>query len=158
MAFRVGQKVVCVDDRCDDNGWSWQWLTRGQVYTIKSFAITFNGNPGVHLVEVVRDNRDAAFRQSRFRPVVDISDLQAIVREQLLGKPRHIAPDKFDKQRIHSAAPVADGITRPPSGDATARSVFAPSPDRATSPELAGSREQTASQAAPRGETPAAEV
>jgi hypothetical protein len=36
----------------------------------------------------------------------------------------------------------ADGITRSPSGDATARSVFALSAGRATSPQLAGS-EQT---------------
>jgi hypothetical protein len=232
MAFRVGQKVVCVDG----NGYE-PAVAIGEVYTIRWLGTlsdefgnkcrgwTFRRAPmdtnslRIKVIESACEcqsavtnriiSRDWPMLATCFRPVVDISDLQAIVREQMLGKPRHIAPDKFDRQRTHSAAhaPVSqhDASAHPSSASGKARSVFALSPDRAAncppplssrdadsrgtpssdarravagsaddvsadivecgnrctsapSPELAGSREQTASQAASRGKTPAAEV
>jgi hypothetical protein len=118
MAFRVGQKVVYVGGPrpkmpAYGRAAAGQMipLTKGVVYTIRDLD-DIHGILAVRLIEVVNDTgnyfrgrEEPWYYLERFRPVVDISDLQAIVREQLLGKPRHIAPDKFDKQRIHSAAP-----------------------------------------------------
>jgi hypothetical protein len=105
--FRVGQKVVCVWGarmRCPSASCRNSEVVTGQVYTIRGFE-----DGGGVLVEEVRPvphtDGECSWRPERFRPVVDISDLEAIVREQMLGRPRVIEPDKFDKQRIHSAVP-----------------------------------------------------
>jgi hypothetical protein len=103
--FRVGQKVVCVD--ASYNGKLRKkdrpWPVEGAVYTVGGF----DEDNCLCLEEINRRwlGEPYGFYPHRFRPVVDISDLQAIVREQMLGKPRSIAPDKFDRQRITSAAP-----------------------------------------------------
>jgi hypothetical protein len=78
---------------------------------------------------------EALWHQRGFRPLVDISDLQAIVREQLIGKPRTIAPDRFDKQRIHSSTvPPVDAASQAAAAsvDPTARAA----PIRTASPVL----------------------
>lgn len=101
MAFRVGQRVVCVDAERTAR-WSRQWLVEGTIYTIKSFAeCLVTGGPGVHLEEVTRDNIYAPFGLWRFRPLVDISDLQAICTEVKNGKPRKITEvNPLDHTRV----------------------------------------------------------
>ena len=106
--FYVGQKVVCVDARARP-GKYWARhqgkLVEGRVYTVArgTYAHPTLASEVIDLVEV-QCNRlnsgDPAFRAARFRPVTDISDLQAIVAEQLAGKPRKIKDDQFDKQRV----------------------------------------------------------
>jgi hypothetical protein len=126
VAFRIGQKVVCVDGTRRNGGYGWEIMpVRGQVYTIRGFDGDRHDGCGVWLEEIVNrpdrylgdNNREVfgevSFGIRRFRPVVDISDLQAIVREQLIGKPRTIKPDRFDKQRIHSSTvPPVDAASQ----------------------------------------------
>ena len=66
MTFRIGQKVVCVDDTRPILGWAKQWLRKGTVYKIRS--IEPDGD--IHLVEVVRTS-GTPFYRSRFRTVVE---------------------------------------------------------------------------------------
>lgn len=81
MAFRVGQKVVCVD--ADGDFLPSGQIEEGRVYTIREVGLTVTDEGGLRLVEVdlsapgyvgrhsrkpVRDN---FYRASRFRPVVE---------------------------------------------------------------------------------------
>lgn len=93
MAFRVGQKVVCVDDSAElgkrliinpalSAGWK-NDLKRGEVYTFLSYAKHPNSNhPALHVAEI---NRVWPFAACRFRPVVEKSTDagMAILREIL---------------------------------------------------------------------------
>ena len=85
MAFRVGQRVVCVDTR------KWPYLadrwtlpTRGVVYTVRAIVPCMAdgyAEDGLRLVEIVNPKRmlccpsgrwqriELCFRMSRFRPV-----------------------------------------------------------------------------------------
>jgi hypothetical protein len=172
MAFRVGQKVVYVGGPrpkmpAYGRAAAGQMipLTKGVVYTIRDLD-DIHGILAVRLIEVVNDTgnyfrgrEEPWYYLERFRPVVDISDLQAIVREQLLGKPRHIAPDKFDKQRIHSAQPQPRDDARIagfpwPAGAAVTPVTAAPPNSRADAASC-----RPLSPCAPTGaQTPAAEV
>jgi hypothetical protein len=130
--FRVGQKVTPKNDE------AWEVIRGdarrrkpdvdpvfGEVYTIRDMETDTEGY-WLRFVEIqnraTRYADEAQYDADDFRPVVDISDMQAIVREQMLGKPRTIAPDKFDKQRIHSATPRADASAPSPSRLAAAGS------------------------------------
>lgn len=79
MAFRPGQKVVCIDDSPD-------WMGRpivvvkNQIYTIKKF-FTVCGMPGV-LLEEVSPGQAPGWAASRFRPVTDISSLKKLLKTQ----------------------------------------------------------------------------
>jgi hypothetical protein len=118
MAFRVGQKVVCVDAKSGGGGWDKDdHPTEGAVYTIVRSFTWHDNEEVVWLLELRRSSRarryhgdDVGYGAYRFRPVVDISDLQAIVREQLLGKPRTITPDKFDKPKHKIVAGLQEAI------------------------------------------------
>lgn len=92
--FRVGQRVVCVDDGAGER---YRWadgceLVAGQIYTIRAVGACDIApyGPGVKLLEkknlIVRRGvfyRDAHYRAARFRPVVerktDISIFKAML-------------------------------------------------------------------------------
>lgn len=93
MAFRVGQKVVCVDGTDRDNDastcrgsyWMPNYPDEGSVYTIRDIR----GNGGLFLVEVVNpqrtwaagDTAEGCWCPTRFRPVqtTDISIFTAML-------------------------------------------------------------------------------
>lgn len=81
MTFRVGQKVVCVDDSRPVVGWAKQWLRKGNIYEIRS--IEPDGD--IHLIEIARES-GTPFYHSRFRPIVerktDISIFTAMLKPQ----------------------------------------------------------------------------
>jgi hypothetical protein len=74
MTFRVGQKVVCIDDKLH----SWPYWAegveppvKGEVYTVASMPSisSIDGTLVISLLE--RRNPFGGFRVTRFRPVVD---------------------------------------------------------------------------------------
>jgi len=85
MTFRVGQKVVCVDDTTPE-GFDWYKMPikKGAIYTVSQSGLSswLDGAPAIHLSEV---KRSVPFWASRFRPVVerktDISFAHEILRK-----------------------------------------------------------------------------
>lgn len=96
--FRVGQKVVCVDDLTNFECGKLAELHRGRVYTVRKVGlqdVAGDLKPAVWLEEARRDSDwiifpghelqivDFGFRASRFRPVVerktDISIFKALL-------------------------------------------------------------------------------
>lgn len=71
--FRVGQKVVCVDDSNSD-GYSTR-IVRGEVYEIAGLNVIYDTT----YIRIYRDVSDNGWRASRFRPVVDIGWAHEIV-------------------------------------------------------------------------------
>jgi hypothetical protein len=82
MAFRVGQKVVCVNAEPDTPaGYEWLYngdmdgLTKGDVYTIRRITKTrrpgYGAFDGIRLCEIVRKGNDPAYFAARFRPAVE---------------------------------------------------------------------------------------
>lgn len=98
MNFRVGQKVVCVNDRMADNARIWDPQTvcviSGRVYEVREVGLDVSGAPGIRVfgAELTGDHgavthksfRDAFWNASRFRPIIerktDISIFQEIAR------------------------------------------------------------------------------
>lgn len=87
MAFRVGQKVVCVDVSNDDGK---QWIgddtpVVGEIYTVSAVGLTERGKYGIQLVELRRPRR-WGYQARRFRPVVerktDISIFTAMLKPE----------------------------------------------------------------------------
>lgn len=67
--FRVGQKVVCVDDS-RPRGYSLSGLTRGEVYVVARIGTSpWCGRPALWLVE--KPEHDVGFWRQRFRPLVE---------------------------------------------------------------------------------------
>lgn len=73
--FKVGQKVVCVEDKPNSNTIVPNRPVKGEIYTIRAIRTNFNIY-GVLLVEVVNPLQEfmeglyeGAFDPSRFRPV-----------------------------------------------------------------------------------------
>lgn len=92
MTFRIGQKVVCVDDSnnfphgtvmiCQITGLlrtvhgGLSGLTKGEVYTVRDHSISWQtGQPAIFLEEIVRnvtcDLGEPPFLSSRFRPLIE---------------------------------------------------------------------------------------
>lgn len=72
MAFRIGQKVVCVNDQ-PEPGTGWELgaeLRVGAIYTIEAVGLTRVGNPGV-LVAEARRYAGFNYLSSRFRPLTE---------------------------------------------------------------------------------------
>lgn len=74
--FRVGMKVVCVDDGRYPGQWhdpNLDGLTKGRVYTIRQVGLVcwLDGSEGVRLQEIFRDpvDEDMPYFARRFRPV-----------------------------------------------------------------------------------------
>lgn len=85
--FRLGQKVVCVDDSKNSAG-DESGLRKGSIYTIKAIFPfrTADEDYGVELYETAAPNSPyhlQAFRASRFRPVVDGKTDISIFRDML---------------------------------------------------------------------------
>jgi hypothetical protein len=140
--FRVRQKVTMTDPRpWQDEANGEVYLEFGVVYTIRDIELGIDGSGDTFLTfHEIRNERyrylddygEAAFFAGYFRPVVDMSDLAAIVTEVKRGKPRKIEADKFDRQRIQSSFSAAssplsmqrDGAASPsrarPAGEALA--------------------------------------
>jgi hypothetical protein len=90
MTFRVGQKVVCVDDR-HSGEWSAQWVKIGSVYTVAAVGVEPH-LPTAHLrgieyitIRLVGVMKPGSFASVRFRPIVerrtDISFAHEILRK-----------------------------------------------------------------------------
>lgn len=88
MTFRVGQKVVCVDDADGPVGWqNYSALpVVGHIYTDRALT-NYSDMAGVLLEEIVGKispwGNEYSMRRSRFRPIVerktDISALEALL-------------------------------------------------------------------------------
>lgn len=93
--FRVGQKVVCVDDKPwrgpmtgDAVEWPTKIIQRGSVYTIRESSVSHPRSPVpcVRLVEARwNDSYDAPFAAVRFRPVVERKTDISIFQKMLDG-------------------------------------------------------------------------
>jgi hypothetical protein len=82
MTFRVGQKVVCVDDHDQPSA---PYVVQGRIYTISGLHYCHDGL-GFYLEEVPDIETDdywGSFKAERFRPIVsrktDISALKALL-------------------------------------------------------------------------------
>jgi len=80
MAFRVGQKVVCVDANPRNGHVS--NLTEGAVYTVRAFGPSKDGSPGISLDEIYHP---FPFYQDRFRPVVERKTDISVFTKMLTG-------------------------------------------------------------------------
>ena len=75
--FRLGQKVVCVDDSPGPVARMHYQLELNAVYTIRGFCENIHGEIGLLLEEVWPDapplmsGQERGFRQSRFRPAIE---------------------------------------------------------------------------------------
>lgn len=70
--FRVGQKVICVDD------WQSKFppyepcpLTRGRIYTVTKSWLYKQRHPVVLVAEIKKPKSHCGFDATRFRPIVD---------------------------------------------------------------------------------------
>ena len=83
-SFRIGQKVVCVDDEWDKNHRlvlsipGMRFPKRGHIYTVREFFVDPTGGVSLRLVELVNvvvQYAEGTFEPGwgcrRFRPVVD---------------------------------------------------------------------------------------
>jgi len=79
MTFRVGQKVVCVDDRPDWHSRT-KFFERGHIYTISDLKMnsqfitgprSYGAGSGIRFVEVAEPHEYAWFDARRFRPAVE---------------------------------------------------------------------------------------
>lgn len=99
--FRIGMKVVCVDAKDSNLGWSWDsLLEEGKVYTVREVKKAhFPGvgeYEGVRLEGVVRECMfDTPYFSHRFRPVVekktDISWAEEILRRESIDTPERVS-------------------------------------------------------------------
>jgi hypothetical protein len=77
--FRVGQQVVCVNDKAEPNRNLPPGLIfpkKGTTYTIRAIYIAQNSDTGLLLEEIVnpfktRDGQEIGFSSSRFRSLVE---------------------------------------------------------------------------------------
>lgn len=98
--FRVGQKVVCVDDSWRTPGPGWgrtEAIVRGQVYTVHKCFIDEDGDAIVWLAEVRRDKRvrffwgeGIGYLSARFRPVVERKTDISVFQKLLQPKPERV--------------------------------------------------------------------
>ena len=77
--FRVGQRVVCIDDKAEPNRNIPQGLIfpkKGTTYTIRGIYVARTDETALLLEEIVnpyqtRDGQEIGFKSSRFRSLVD---------------------------------------------------------------------------------------
>jgi hypothetical protein len=94
VTFRVGQKVVCVDDKNLPGRRPWRPEDRirvNAIYTVRD-VLVFGGEPSLRLVEHTRPNTwlsgpcpDLPYLARRFRPVVERKTDISIFTEILNG-------------------------------------------------------------------------
>lgn len=122
--FHIGQKVVAVRTGNSNPALCERFrmagiklATAGQVYTIRGFYVDEPGWLGVYLEEIINEPgwfvtpagrrvfAEPCHRSEHFRPVQDISDLEAIVAEVKRGAPRKIEGDSpLDRRQPVRAA------------------------------------------------------
>ncbi len=85
MSFRIGQMVVCVDDKNRSGYWAAaSVLTKGRIYTIRGFDLSPQPGgpqpPGIYLEEITMPQVpwcgtmvELSFLHDRFRPVKETS-------------------------------------------------------------------------------------
>jgi hypothetical protein len=78
MTFRVGQKVVCVNDTPPTNGRPLQ-VKKGEVYTVAR-SFDWFGEEGL-LFDEIAPGAGVGWHAWRFRPVTDISFAHEILRK-----------------------------------------------------------------------------
>ena len=104
MAFRVGQKVVCIggDGTPKPIGywksWAREWgitlATRGNIYTIRCVRVAADGTQRVRLIEIVNPiiefnnapSQEMWFWASHFRPIVERKTDISIFTKMLTSK------------------------------------------------------------------------
>lgn len=94
MAFRVGQKVVCVDAAEPDLSklrpakiWRSIGLVQGAVYTVAAVGLTHSHDPdALPCIQIVELKADHAIWAHRFRPVVERKTDISIFTKMLTGK------------------------------------------------------------------------
>ena len=77
--FRVGQKVVCIDDKAEPNRDIPQGLIfpkKGTTYTIRAIYVAKTNETALLLEEIVnpyqtRDGQEIGFKSNRFRSLVE---------------------------------------------------------------------------------------
>jgi hypothetical protein len=84
--FRVGQKVVCVDD-LPPPGFDGQdmLIRRGVIYTVREVGLPswMDGTECIRLSEVRQANDDTPYWARRFRPIVDRPTDISVFKEML---------------------------------------------------------------------------
>jgi hypothetical protein len=99
--FRVGQKVVCVDDTPYPDGYNKLYPVKGSIYTIRGFHTESHiDDVGIYLEEVVNPPIEWSdstacewpFASYRFRPVVERSTDISIFTEMLIPASKHTEP------------------------------------------------------------------
>lgn len=103
MAFRIGQKVVCVDDSPDRRGVIPDRLLRkGRVYTVAGFDSRppdALGDTGVFLEEAMTPDPASGYGWSvrRFRPVTEQKRKTSIsIFKEILDRENHGLPSRVD--------------------------------------------------------------
>lgn len=114
--FRVGQKVVCVDDNPASGAAYASWrvidiglngLCKGQVYTVREIQVFLNRvlirldeirRPAVGTVKI-----ELGYAPFRFRPAVDQFDFQKLV-----------APAELEKFKLDESAPKRKRVKASP--------------------------------------------
>lgn len=125
MAFRIGQKVVCIDDSIPQGGTVYSkrlrctfrllgdlsGLKRGAIYTVRGIDIDWADDlPVLFLEEIVRppfhtEQQETGFDQRRFRPLQERKRETSIaVFERLLG------PQPHPSRRAQERAPQDEGL------------------------------------------------
>ena len=110
MAFHVGQKVVCVDDKRQHVPWAdpaevaGKTIIQGRIYVVRSHGI-FDGDYCITVEGIIRSSPfedDAPFRASRFRPVAEKPSSIEIFRSLALDPNGPITPggDEHDIRHV----------------------------------------------------------
>lgn len=69
MTFRVGQKVICIDEVGQNPNLGDRTVIKGRIYTVRE-AYDWFGYPGIRLDEIY-NYLDRGYSAHRFRPVVE---------------------------------------------------------------------------------------
>lgn len=110
--FRVGQKVVCVDDRANVSpppiGYTWSGMiniSKGEIYTIESIVThPYTGCVCATFIEVPRRSMmDFGYSVKRFRPL--ITPKQDIALFHALCPGLHVVPPAVVPNRVPVPSP-----------------------------------------------------
>ena len=111
MAFRIGQKVMCIDDAIPDGGTVYSkrlrctfrllgdldGLKRGAIYTVRGIDLDWADElPVLFLEEIVRppfhsEQAETGFDQRRFRPLAERKRQTSIAVFEALLRPQEVA-------------------------------------------------------------------
>lgn len=117
--FRVGQKIVCVDDQC--HGWTaygskprgdLHGLKAGEVYTIRAIIPEHDTGLSIVLEEIRRPVTPGVwhlegYNPSRFRPVAEKPTAMDVIRSIVLDPSKPIPADP--REPVITPVPEYDG-------------------------------------------------